>query len=282
MICFGVSNHSPEHALRFLVRRAVVSDESSVAIVPSGTLLGSEKKPSRDILFILSISDLHRNLSVLNSGSYSKVRVFIFASTLRIAELSNTVALDFEPNPANKGLGFILRKELNFLAYKKAVARTSVYAVARQSTRYLTLLTDNAKQGSLLNPLMTFLYTLPSATHQTPVKEAVAAYLYGGKSFASLCSLLDAIRGILVSAGIRGKLRAILQSAEGDNIKAAFRTFRKHKKAGKTISWSAIASEHSVSDYELRYLKSVYDASLGPKTGRRIPTSSVAAKKAAR
>lgn len=280
MFSFGVSNHSPEQALHFLVRRSIVADTSAVAIVPAGTLLATDKKPSRKIIFILSISDFNRNLKTLNSASYQHTQVFLFASPLRVAELSNTTALDFEPHPANQGLGWLLKKEFN-LAALKARLRQPVLEVSRQSTKYLTLLTDTAKQGSLLNPLMTFIYTLPSSTHQTPVKEAVVDYLYKGSSFEALESLLDSIKGIIVSDRIRDRLKAILQAEEGLNIRKAFKEYRAAKKIGKVIPWPTLARNHGVADYELRYLKSVFDAKLQSKPGRGKLLGTVLTKKAA-
>src|SRR5471030_2887151 len=121
MYSFGISNHSPDQALHFLKRRSIVEDMSEIAIVPSGTVLSTEKKPVRQVLFILSVSGFYRNLKTLNSPPYRNVRVFLFASPLRVAELKNMVPLDFEPHPANQGLGFLLQKEINLQAYKASV-----------------------------------------------------------------------------------------------------------------------------------------------------------------
>ncbi len=275
MYCFGVSNHSPDQALHFLVKRKVVEDESGVAIVPSGTLLSKEKKPSRPILFILSISDFYRNLSVLNSSLYRNVQLFVFASTLRVTELSHSVWLDFEPNPANKGLSFSLQKELNFLAYKAHIKTDGAAKVERLKTKYLTLLTDNVKHGSLLNPLMTFLYTLPSSTHQTPVKEAVVDYLYKGTKFVDLEETLDSVKGVIISKRIRDRLKDILQTDAGNNIRAAFKAYRAAVKAEKVIPWPSLAKQHTVSEYELKYLKSVYDSKVASRDlrGKQLSTT---------
>lgn len=283
MYSFGVSNHSPDQALQFLKKRSIVSDLSEVAIVPSGTILSTEKKPSRKILFILSVSDFYKNINVLNSKPYTEVNVFLFASPLRIAELTNTTALDSEPHPANQGLGFLLSRELELHRFKAAKKNPDLEGgaaqVKRLNTQYLTLLTDNVKTGSLLNPLMTFLYTLPSATHQTPVKEAVATYLFKGGVLSKLEELLDGIRGIVLSRKVRDRLKVILKSPEGDNMKAAFKEMREIKKSGKAPVWAAISKKHSVSTYELKYIKSVYDAKLMNKGSRGTKLGTV--KKAA-
>lgn len=267
MHCFGISNHTPEQALIALQKRQVVAEMSEVAIVPAGTILNTEKKPSRPILFILNTSDFYRNLKTLNSSRYDTAHVFVFASPLRVAELAGCIPLDFEANPASKGLGYLLKKDINISEYRQRVKKATTQ-VARMHTRYLTLLTDSVKHGSLLNPLMTFLYTLPSSTHQTPVKEAVAIYLYKGGAWPKLETLLDSIKGVIINKRIRDRLKDILKSPEGENMRAAFKELRAAKGETKVPTWSQLAKRHSVTEYEMKYIKSVYDARLANKPMR--------------
>lgn len=275
MHCFGVSNHSPDQAVAFLIAKKVIEDMSELAIVQSGTVLKENKKPARPILFILSISDFYRNMAVLNSERYAEAQIFVFASPLRIRELDNVIPLDFEVNPATVGLGFLLKKEIDLAIYRTSIKRKEAEEITRKTTEYLTTLTDNVKRGSLLNPLMTFLYTLPSSTHQTPVKEAVARFLYKGQSFAKLESMLDEIKGVVITKRIRDRLKEILQSEIGDNYKAAFKAYRTQKDEGKTPAISAICKKFGTSDYEMKYLKSVVEASQAskPMRGKTIASS---------
>ena len=104
MYCFGISNNSPDSVLSFLKKRKTISDPSEVAILPSGIVLKENKKPVRDILFVLNITDFTRNLDVLNSAKYGKTCVFLFASPLRVNELRNCVSLDTEQNQASAGI----------------------------------------------------------------------------------------------------------------------------------------------------------------------------------
>ena len=281
MHCFGVANHSPDQAVAFLTAKKIITDMSELAIVQSGTLLKENKKPARTILFILNIADFYRNLAVLNSDRYSEAQIFVFASPLRIRELANVVALDFEVNPAAAGMGFLLKKEIDLPTYRAAIKRKEIDTISRKATEYLTTLTDNVKRGSLLNPLMTFLYTLPSSTHQTPVKEAVALYLYKGQTFSKLEEKLDAIQGVVITKRIRDKLKEILKSEIGENYKAAFKAFRETKDTGKTPAISAICKKFGTSDYEMKYLKSVVEASQATKPLRGKTIASSAARAAA-
>lgn len=275
MHCFGVANHSPDQAVATLIAKKVIEDMSELAIVQSGTVLKENKKPARSILFILSISDFYRNLTVLNSERYASAQVFVFASPLRIRELHNAIPLDFEINPAVAGMGFLLKKELDMVTYRSTVKRKEAETISRKTTEYLTTLTDNVKRGSLLNPLMTFLYTLPSSTHQTPVKEAVAKYLYKGQSFAKLEENLDGIKGVVITKRIRDKLKEILKSEIGENYKAAFKAYREMKDEGKNPAIAAICKKFGTSDYEMKYIKSIVEASAAnkPMRGKTIAAS---------
>lgn len=258
MYCLGVSNQSPDQVLLFLKKKGEIKEFSDVAIVPVGTKLKADKKPSRKILFIVSVSDLYRNLEVLNSARYKGRQVFVFASPLRLVELENTAFLDFERSTVNSGLGYILKNKIDLQRYKVALKEESG-PVSRKDTKYLTSLIDTVKKGSLLTPLMTYIYTLPSSTHQTPVKEAVASYLYKGLSWTKLESTLDSIKGVAVSQRTKDKLKEILRTEIGENYRQAFALYRETKEGGKTPSLASICKKFETSDYEMRYIKSIIE-----------------------
>lgn len=256
---FGISNHSPDKVLTFLLKRDAIAEMSKVAIVPFGTQLKPDAKPVRSILFVISVSDLYRNLTVINSKAYRNTQIFVFASPLRINELENAIPLDYEDNQANKGVGFVLKKDINFAAYSRAL-KAERGEVKRLDTKYLTLLTDTTKHGSLLNPLMTFIYTLPGASYQTPVKEAIAVYLYKGISFDKLQSIFDGLRDVNISQKHRDRIRDILVSEVGDRYRAAFKEYRAAKAADKTVPLTSICKRNGTSEYEMKYLKSIIDS----------------------
>lgn len=263
MYAFGLSNNSPDQAVGTLLSKNVIEDASEIAVLPSGTRLKENKKPVRNVIFCLSVTDFNRNLEVLNSARYAMVRVFIFASPLRIREMQNVVALDFDVNPAASGLGFLMRKDLNMPLYKKTIKTAQAEQVSRVAAHYLNTLTDNVKRGSLLNPLMTFIYTLPSSTHQTPVKEAIAKFLYKSLPYSRLEIMLDEIRGVTVNKRVRDRLKEILTSEVGENYRAAFKAMGALPEDKDRIE--TICKQFHTSDYEMKYIESIVKTSGLPK-----------------
>lgn len=258
MFAFGLSNHSPDQAVNMFLSKGIIADESEIAVLPSGTRLRENKKPVREVIFVLSIPDFRRNLEVFNSTKYANARVFLFASALRINELNNVVALDFDKNPERGGLGFNMRKDLNLPLYRRALKCDEGDGVKHAPIKYLNTLTDNVKRGSLLNPLMTFIYTLPSGTHQTRIKEAIAKYIYRGLSYKKLEEFFDEMKDITITKRVRDRFKEILTSEIGENYKAAFKALHDEPDAAKGIE--KVCKKFQTSDYEMRYLKSIVDS----------------------
>lgn len=261
MYAFGLSNHSPGQAVTTLMSKGIIEDESEIAILPAGMRLRENKKPIRDVIFVMSIPDFRRNLEIFNSRKYESTRVFLFASALRINELQNVTALDFDTDPAQAGLGFTPRKDLNMPLYRRTL-KSSADTVKHSVVNYLNTLTDNVKRGSLLNTLMTFIYTLPSATHQTPIKEAVAVNLYRAQSFKKLEEAFDAL-DLNITKRVRDRFKEILTSEIGENYKQAFKAMAADP--DKANALENACKQFQTSDYEMRYLKSVVDAIGQPK-----------------
>lgn len=262
MFCFGVSNNSPEKSLAFLTRSQTIHSASEVSIVPVGKKLSSEAQPKRKVVFVVSIADFFRNLAVLNSDAYATTQVFVFASPLRINELTGCTPLDMEHDVANRGIGFRLAHSLNITKYRRAL-KVGCLPVKRDNARYLTSLTDNVKHGSLLTPLMTFIYTLPRATHQTPVKEAIARFFLGTSSLATLESALSS----LLSEKNALKLRTLVSSEVANSYRAAFKDVRAQAASGEKQNLKPICKAHNVNDYEVKYLLSVVE---GMKTRKHL------------
>lgn len=238
---FGVANHSPEYVIEALRKAKLAESLKSIGIVPSEQRLS--RRTSCEYLLLLSTKDLRRNATVLATPKYENVKVFVFANPMDLSELEGLIALDYESNPEYPGFGFRL-KAFNVREVKKASESRLEY---RQG-RYLHKLIKYVKRGSLLNPLMTYLYTLPSQTHNF-VKVAVAKWFMSGKSNKSLLAVLEKE----VSANVQSRLSAILFNEVGDRFKLVFARI----KTNGSADLKAAAKEHQVSDYEIRYLLSV-------------------------
>ena len=254
MYCFGVSNNSPELVLDMLVSKSFIKSASEVSVIPVGKLVSPDTLPKRKILFIVSIADLLRNLKVLNSALYGKVQVFVFASPLRINELKGCQPLDMSPDVASRGIGFRMAKTISLAKYASHL-KIEGGVVSRDTTQYLTVLTDNVKHGSLLTPLMTFIYTLPRATHQTPVKEAIAKFLYGSTSIASL---QNALSNLLTEKNLL-KLISLLETDVATAYRSALKAVKTRVTSGDKPNLASICKQWNTNDYEIKYILSIIE-----------------------
>ncbi len=258
---FGVCNSSPSVVAKLLIDKGIVETAGDIAIVPVGKTL-AHKVPTRYFIFIVSLSDLIRNLKVLNSANYKECAVFIFASPIRLSELTGVTYLDMMIDPAAKGFGFKLTYNIDLVKYRANMRQSDEKQkqIARDSREHLTILTDSVKEGSLLTPLMTFIYSLPNATLQTPVKIAVAKIISKGLPLTQLDKLIASTSDYVISEKAKSKLYNILQSDVGERYMSAFKQYHQTKKKKGSISLASIANKFNVSDYEIRYLLSVLEA----------------------
>lgn len=248
---FGVANHSPEAVIRALVKskRASVSD---IGILPVDYTLNLKKSTPHKFLIVLSVPDLIRNLPVISSAKYAECHAIVFANPMKLSELHGIQPLDFAPNPEYVGFGFTLK----MLDIGKIKSFKGVPAIEKHPGKYLAKLVQHVQQGSLLNPFMTFIYTLPSVM-QGPTKTAALKWLYSGKSEAQLDKAFDEIDQGTITKRVKLKFREILINDVGHAFQEAFKEYRTRKEG---TSVKHIAKAHSVSEYEMHYILSVIES----------------------
>lgn len=246
MYLFGLANTIPEHLMNWLVLKHIVQDHSEVAVLPMDSRLEC-KRPKRKFILGLSGDSIQRNLHVLNSKSFSDVTVFLFGAAIELSEFSSLVPLDYE------------KTELSPVKFEEITLSVSRYRAGqrpaicvKQKIDYLKLLSDRIKVGSLLNPLMTFLYTLPSSTHQTPVKNIVALYLYHCLSDSKLDQMLSNL-DVPITSRMRTRLYEILESDAGCNYREAFKSYGR-------LGLEKTCQQNSVNSYEISYIVSVAES----------------------
>lgn len=251
MYCIGVTHHNPAQVLSFLGKNKFISSRSEVAFVARAMQLGT--KPRKKVVFLLDSISISRNIKLLVSPPYEDVLVFLFASTLKLGEIKGCELLDSvrgdDPmSQASTPVPLRVRR-------LRAAMRRPV-TVTREPVDYLQCMVDHVKKGSLLNPLMTFVYTLPSSTHQTPVKEACARYLLKTQPFDVLLRHLERDVGITLSRLAQQRLQTILESDAAIKYKGFFKHYRKSM---TDTEIEALCVKHATSAYEVRYLLSVCD-----------------------
>ncbi len=244
MKLFCITNHSPLQVQVFL-EKAQGTKTNNIYVHPVGSDL--TKEPMKPFMFLLNISDFLKNQVRLNNKYYKETIIFLFTSPFRAIELSNAVMLDVEQNKKHtyKYTFRSLQKGL----YTKGLAEP-IEKIERNEDYYLYKIVEDVKYGSLLTPLMTFIYTLPKTTHQTQVKEAVVNYLFGSKT--DIAKQLEK-KKVTLGAKTMVKLETILNSEPGLAYKKAIEYHKENpEKAIKVLE-----KKFDVKSYELKYLKKI-------------------------
>ena len=243
---FGVSNSSPETVIETLIRRKVVKSNSDIAVHPVGTKLGVERVKAKAI-FLLTIADLTHNMKTLCLSSYKDMPVFVFAAPMKLAEIRGVFPLDYEPDPSLPGFGFIL-KPLSLRALKTSHESR----LKRRDGKYLANLLTHVQEGSLLNTLMTAIYSVPSAA-QTITRVTICRWLLNGKKESELSPALQKLqKEYPLTDNARKKLEGIVLSEVGKKYFDALHQYAKAKSDGNA-KVDSIAKSTGCSAYEMRY-----------------------------
>ena len=248
MKLIGVTNHTA----------GVIIDKYNLckAIVLSvGELLPVSSKER--VILVLSYSDLIKNLDTLNSLPYKNTTVFLFASVLRLSDLSYCYPLDYRLVIGRQGFQYMFNDNLPDNLPLEVVSTKIVVK------DFLTKAINNVKEGSLLNPLMSIIYCLP-ANKQAVVKTKVLRAVYEGNCGTITTALSSSSLGVPKS--IVAKLIAVLQDEKitGKYIRA-FSIIRDQVAANKPITYAAITKSCGVDKYELMYILAILKRSATDK-----------------
>lgn len=245
---YGVANNSPTSFVDQILKAGFSS--SDICLMPINKTL-KETKPKFKILLVLTNGDFKRNLPLFKSKAYENVKVVFFANAMRLFEYKNLVGLDYVPDPEFPGYGFKLSAKIDMRAFKKDAPND----VVRENGNYLDNIMAHVREGSLLNPLLTFIYSIP-APNQLHVRLLFAHYLYEGRKPDELRKAINALPiENKVIQKILNKVEQLVFNSVGEAFKAAFADFRKDNKDKTKIP--TIARRHKVSEYEMKYLLAI-------------------------
>lgn len=254
MHCFGVTHHNPAQVLDFLRRNKLVTTRKEVMTASCGEILPRSSK--RKIVFLLDTLTASRNIKTLNSEDYDGFLVFVFGSTLKLREIEGCIPLDAEDSedPMNP---VSLRKSLRIAAVRKSMRKKK--PLERKRTDHLRAMVDSVKKGSLLAPLMTFIYSLPSSTHQTPVKKACADYFRSTQTIDATIRVIERAVGMPLTRLANTRLRGILESDAANRYRAFFKAYKARMTEEQV---EALCTSMKVSLYEVNYLLNVSSESV--------------------
>jgi hypothetical protein len=147
-------------------------------------------------------------------------------------------------------------KNLSLETLEKLIAKPfkTKRKVKEEDKEFKFLLIDGVRAGSLLNPLMTLLYSV-KAEGAVKIKEIVLSWLVSKDKIDALSkSLKSAYEWGTVSTKFCTSLIELLTSELGQNYKKAFSKIESMKEAGEKPNAVSIAKKYGIDDYELRYI----------------------------
>lgn len=233
---FGVANHSPEEVVSSLLKTRIATKASEIGILPVLSRADTRFK----YLLLLSTTDFTRNLSRFDN---SDIYVFVFSNPIDLAAFSGINHLDF--TAAENAFSY---SDLNMQMVSKSTPR----AIKRVGSKFLPKLIDSVSHGSMLNPLMTFIYAL-SSQNQNTVKAAAINFLYHGHTIQKLCDNVS----LCLTERAADKLIAILDTSIGKSYSEALQQIRQMKKQNEEVNFEDVAKATSTSAYELSYMMSI-------------------------
>lgn len=255
MRCIISANSAPDLIYRLLLQTGV--DKKDVFTLP---VRGSVKAVKAKNIFVLNYPDFLKNLEMLNSKKFNGVNVFLFAPAIRAKMLTPARFLDmsFKEKNVNLVKSVFIQPELDLLkGILLSVPEDKPVGILYAD--FQARLVDNIKNGSLLNPLMTLIYTLKAET-QISVKAIIFGWLFSGKKLKVLEKELDEIApwGKL-SKRFKEQLLGILKTDMGKaycSVFAKIGELHEAKKKDKEAAFNpgAIAKKAKLDSYEIRYI----------------------------
>jgi hypothetical protein len=218
------------------------------------------KIPKSKFLFALSFPDFLNSLKKVNSDNYNETTIFLFCSAVQAKTLSHVYLLDLMKNSKTSCLIKSFYKDLSpevlsgFL-HKSFSSKRKVREIDKE---FKYRLIDSIKSGSLLNPMMTLLYSVKADGH-IRIKQLIFEFLTSSKMKVSdLESMLKkSYEWGTISTQFRTKLIALLTSELGQKYKSVLQKVYDSRKSSEVISIQSLAKKNEIDAYEIKYIMNV-------------------------
>lgn len=234
----GFGCHAPDEVLIRLSKEHGVR-RSKVFFVAPDAILPKRRPRKIDFVVFFSMKDLRRNIDCHKSFYDTVFMVFdtpIALSAYSIKHMDFKIGSDvhidgFECTPLNLDLnvesGSIMRTGFD-------IVNASVDEVKAQRT--------------LLNQLMTFIYTMPRATHQTPIKVVICNWMLSKSTLVKLNADLAKMKSSPLTPKQLARLNDILSSETANLYREAM------QEGGDS---EALARRYGISAYEINYMRAI-------------------------
>lgn len=243
-IALGVINHSPDFMLSRLRKRLKLRYDDCFIVADA---LPEERAK---LLVFLNTFSFRNAIPVLNTPEYDKVVCVVHGSPMdlycfNLHPFDYTLAADIHLD------GFV------FTPFDlEALTKPVVIKYVKKD--FLKDVLDKVQSFTgILTQLMTFVYTLPRATHQKPIKELACLWFANNENEAQLDErIAKALHSTPMNEKQIKRFREILLSPNADLYKRAIRATL-HVKDMDSDEFIRIVASFQVSAYEIRYIRSV-------------------------
>ena len=213
------------------------------------------KIPKHKYFFILSYTDLINNLKRLNGESYCDITVFLFCPVIWAKKLSNVKYLDVSSSKKTSNVLSYHYKDISLDLFRGILdSPFSTKKVKEIHKDFKVYIVNNILSGSLLNPLMTLLYSVKAETNIL-LKEMMFKYLTGDWSLSDLEKELNKTSEWgSVTKPCKTKLLELLKSDIGKAYRKCLTTLQTSKETKEPASINKLAKEHGIEVYEVKYI----------------------------
>lgn len=218
MPVIAVTRQSPEQVLGWLKSRG---EADQVTFVPLSGVLDPSKK-------------YRKHIFVIGTKQYSR-------NSIAIRELVDHIFFVFGHSEVINKFGLTVDRKLDDMEPE----RGRLVPIGT----YLDDLKKRAVDGSLFYSLMTFIYKLPSKTHQKPLTNTICRWIFGGGR-KDIGREIDALP-IKLTAIQRHTLMKILAKPVADRLCQAFLDI--HSNACETVGEAVV--KHNVQVFEIGYIR---------------------------
>jgi len=250
MLVLGSANHSPDFILVYL-KKKLKAEENRIALIASETRIVNKRKPF-DFYIFLNPKALRRNLKIVNKLDSVGI---VCGPPIELNNFENLMPLDHEESDSPHLEAFLL-DTIDRNSFKPKQSQPIVY----RSIDYAMVVQDKVESFTgILTSFMTFVYTMPSSSHQKPVKELACKWLVSGASLEQLEKKLQELtKDVYLTDKQKARFLSLLSSESALAYKDALQEAKQY--SIDSIDFRNIADKHSVSAYEMRYMLSVVKA----------------------
>lgn len=249
MNLLGCSQNSPDKLANIFFKKLNIKPKT-LKFVSSADVL--PESPDHKYYFFLTPFAVKRSLSVINSEVYKGTIGVVFSCPVDLYPYEGITPLDYLEATDLHIDAF------NYIGMRRSLLKQGDSTITFETHNYLDkVLTKVRSSKSILTKLMSFVYTMPSSTHQKPVKELACSWLNSGQGDGDLKIRMDKLsKQVHLSDKQKQRFLDILLSEDASLYKNALIKCLNITDVDAEPFYRVV-NKFKVSAYELRYVKAV-------------------------